>query len=79
MDALMVDDAELESEAAEAMDEDLPISTNKARQKISPELKERIQEVLHKHDFSNMRSAKLTQDDFLLLLSLFNKAGFHFA
>ena len=38
-----------------------------------------ISEVLQYKDFHSLRSAKLSQDDFLLLLSKFNEAGFHFS
>ncbi len=79
IDALMEDDAE-------AMEEDDPMEEDKpgpaamsGKQKVTQELKDKVQMVLEQQDFGSRRSAKLTQDDFLLLLSLFNQAGFHFA
>lgn len=41
--------------------------------------KEKVLEVLEQGDFVEKRASKLTQVDFLYLLSLFNKAGFHFS
>ena len=68
-----------EESDAEPMEEDLPSAPHKSKQKVSSELKERVQAVLRQKDFGSLRAAKLSQDDFLLLLSLFNQAGFHFA
>ena len=65
-------------EADDPMDEDMHINTT-GKQQVTQELKDKVQGVLEQQDFSSRRSAKLTQDDFLLLLSLFNQAGFHFA
>lgn len=76
MASLMEDMAE--NDEAEPMEEDTP-SVPAYKPKVSAELKERVQEVLRQKDFASMRAAKLSQDDFLLLLSLFNQAGFHFA
>ena len=77
MEALMEDDGE-ELEADDPMDEDRPANTT-GKQKVTQELKDKVQSVLKQQDFGSRRSAKMTQDDFLLLLSLFNQAGFHFA
>ncbi|KAL5996373.1 Ribosomal RNA small subunit methyltransferase [Asimina triloba] len=41
--------------------------------------KEKVLGVLKQGDFEEKRSSKLTQVDFLYLLSLFNKAGIHFS
>ena len=65
-------------EADDPMDEDRPANTT-GKQKVTQELKDKVQSVLKQQDFGSRRSAKMTQDDFLLLLSLFNQAGFHFA
>ena len=35
-------------------------------------------EVLQRHDFLERRAAKMSQDDFLHLLAVFNQAGIHF-
>eukprot|EP00249_Psilotum_nudum_P027627 c35524_g1_i1 orf=166-1203(-) len=43
------------------------------------QIKDKALGVLRKGGFEDKRSSKLTQDDFLNLLSLFNKAGIHFA
>ncbi|PKA46062.1 18S rRNA (adenine1779-N6/adenine1780-N6)-dimethyltransferase [Apostasia shenzhenica] len=40
--------------------------------------KEKVIGILHQGDFAEKRASKLTQVDFLYLLSLFNKAGIHF-
>ena len=77
MEALMEEDGEA-MEADDAMEEDLPANTV-GIQKVTQELKDKVQSVLEHQDFGSRRSAKLTQDDFLLLLSMFNQAGFHFA
>lgn len=50
-----------------------------SRNSALSELKSEVAAVLESHDLGAQRSAKLSQDDFLLLLSLFNKAGFHFS
>lgn len=42
------------------------------------EFKEKVVNVLKQGDFLEKRSSKLTQADFMHLLSLFNKAGIHF-
>ncbi|XP_077219110.1 ribosomal RNA adenine dimethylase family protein [Tasmannia lanceolata] len=43
------------------------------------DFKEKVMGVLRQGDFEEKRSSKLTQVDFLYLLSLFNKAGIHFS
>ncbi|KAK9084330.1 hypothetical protein Scep_030801 [Stephania cephalantha] len=43
------------------------------------EFKKKVLDVLKQGDFEEKRSSKLTQTDFLYLLSLFNKAGIHFS
>ncbi|KAI4370852.1 hypothetical protein MLD38_019153 [Melastoma candidum] len=42
------------------------------------EFKTKVMNVLKEGDFEDKRSSKLTQQEFLYLLSLFNKAGIHF-
>ena len=68
-----------EADDAVPMDEDTPSTPQTSKNKVSSEMKERVLEVLKQKDFGSQRAAKLSQDDFLLLLSLFNQAGFHFA
>lgn len=43
------------------------------------EFKVKIVNVLKEGDFEDKRSSKLTQQEFLYLLSLFNKAGIYFS
>ncbi|KAF5745915.1 putative dimethyladenosine transferase [Tripterygium wilfordii] len=43
------------------------------------EFKDRVLNVLKEGNFEEKRSSKLTQQEFLYLLSLFNKAGIHFS
>ncbi|XP_057966679.1 ribosomal RNA small subunit methyltransferase [Malania oleifera] len=43
------------------------------------DFKDKVLGVLKERDFGLQRSSKLGQEDFLYLLSLFNKAGIHFA
>ena len=38
-----------------------------------------VEEVLATNSFEQMRSSKMSQDDFLLLLATFNEKGVHFA
>jgi 18S rRNA (adenine1779-N6/adenine1780-N6)-dimethyltransferase len=78
-------EALMEGEDMDGMEDD-PMEEEKAapttssgKQKVTQELRDKVQEVLKQKDYGSQRSAKLTQDDFLLLLSLFNQAGFHFA
>lgn len=42
------------------------------------DFKEMVMGILKQGDFADKRASKLTQVDFLYLLSLFNKAGIHF-
>ena len=76
--SMLVDDAaELSDE--EMTEEGPPAAGNGGRQKVDAELKEQVLAVLERNNLSGLRAAKLSQDDFMLLLSLFNKAGFHFS
>lgn len=43
------------------------------------EFKDKVLTVLKEGDFEEKRSSKLTQQEFLYLLSLFNKDGIHFS
>ena len=43
------------------------------------DFKEKVLNILKQGNFEDKRSSKLTQVDFLYLLSLFNKAGIHFS
>ena len=54
-------------------------SARRRRGKASEGFKEQVVEVLSGSGFLERRSAKMTQDDFLQLLAVFNTAGIHFA
>ena len=73
------DDVEGEDADAMDMDTDTPTASKNPNSKVPSEVKERVMKVLQQREFDSLRAAKLTQDDFLLLLSYFNEAGFHFA
>ena len=45
----------------------------------SDEFKQRVLRVLEQNGLDGQRSSKLSQDDFLRLLALFNAEGVHFA
>ena len=47
--------------------------------KHTEEFKQLVERILREHDFSTLRSAKLSLDDFLRLLACFNEKGIHFA
>ncbi|KAK7313013.1 hypothetical protein VNO77_37338 [Canavalia gladiata] len=66
MDDYGVDDDEMEVEDGEA-------------DEVQSEFKDKVLSVLKEGDFEEKRSSKLTLQEFLYLLSLFNKAGIHFS
>ncbi|EFJ44906.1 hypothetical protein VOLCADRAFT_106150 [Volvox carteri f. nagariensis] len=47
--------------------------------RVSPEFKELVMKVLTDNGLDTNRSSKMTQEEFLQLLALFNEAGIHFA
>ena len=53
-------------------------SVRRRRGKASEGFKEQVVEVLEKNGFLERRAAKMSQDDFLHLLAVFNQAGIHF-
>lgn len=61
-----VDDDEMEVEDGDA-------------EEVQSEFKDKVLGVLKEGDFEDKRSSKLTLQEFLYLLSLFNKAGIHFS
>lgn len=74
------DDAGFGAPEDDAMDEDLAAAApQNGRQKVSEDFRKQVLAVLEERQLTGLRSAKLSQDDFLMLLSLFNKAGFHFS
>ncbi|KAG8363894.1 hypothetical protein BUALT_Bualt19G0070000 [Buddleja alternifolia] len=60
-------------------DEDMEIEDGGDAAKGSSDFKEKVLGVLKGGGFEDKRSSKLTQADFMHLLSLFNKAGIHFS
>ncbi|KAF5197841.1 Ribosomal rna small subunit methyltransferase, partial [Thalictrum thalictroides] len=71
------EDASMEIED-ERDDDDMEVEEDNAVADKSA-FKEKILGVLKQGDFEEKRSSKLTQVDFLYLLSLFNKSGIHFS
>ena len=79
---MATDQPEIDCESVADMDMDGQSAqghTSKKNSKYSEEFKARILAVLQDSEYSEKRSAKLCQDDFLQLLSVFNAAGIHFA
>ena len=79
---MATDQLEIDCESVADMDMDGQSAqghTSKKNSKYSEEFKARILAVLQDSEYSEKRSAKLCQDDFLQLLSVFNAAGIHFA
>lgn len=68
--------AEEEMEVDDMRDEEMEVDD--AREERSG-FKEKVLNVLKQGDFEDKRSRMLRQEDFLNLLSLFNKAGIHFS
>ena len=48
-------------------------------EEVQSEFKDKVMAVLKEGDFEDKRSSKLSLQEFLYLLSLFNKAGIHFS
>lgn len=69
---------DLSMEMDDNNDDDMDVEDGDPRAGKS-EFKEKVLGVLKERDFENQRSSKLRQEDFMCLLSLFNKAGIHFA
>ncbi|CAI9764615.1 unnamed protein product [Fraxinus pennsylvanica] len=59
----------------EGKDEDMEMDEGDTK---ASDYKDRVLGVLNQGGFEEKRSSKLTQEDFMHLLSLFNKAGIHF-
>ncbi|KAI5010757.1 hypothetical protein ZWY2020_012894 [Hordeum vulgare] len=75
--ANMVEDLSMETSDEREDDEMEMDDANAADGRAS--FKEKIMGILQQGDFAEKRSSKLSQVDFLYLLSLFNKAGIHFS
>lgn len=76
--ANMVDDLSMDIESGKE-DDDMEIEDGDLCGGERSAFKEKVLEVLKQGDFLEKRAAKLTQVDFLYLLSLFNKVGIHFS
>ncbi|XP_061343994.1 ribosomal RNA small subunit methyltransferase-like [Gastrolobium bilobum] len=59
-------------------DDEMEVEDGEADQ-VQSEFKDKVLGVLKEGDFEEKRSSKLTLQEFLYLLSLFNKAGIHFS
>ena len=84
MSRMATDEPETDNdrESIADMDTDMhPVQghTTKKSSKYSEDFKARVLAVLEQSEYNEKRSAKLSQDDFLQLLSVFNAAGIHFA
>ena len=82
MSRMATDEPENDNESVADMDMDgqsVQGHTSKKSSKYSEEFKARVLGGLEGSEYSEKRSAKLSQDDFLQLLSVFNAAGIHFA
>jgi len=69
----VVPDKKAAKAAAQSMDVD--VSTSSSQEVV----KQLIEDVLATDGFAEMRSSKMSQDDFLRLLATFNSKGIHFA
>ena len=56
----------------------MEVEDNKTSNKVDPEFREKVVKVLIDSDYMTKRPSKLTLDDFLKLLYLFNSNGIHF-
>ncbi|KAI4332813.1 hypothetical protein L6164_017692 [Bauhinia variegata] len=70
-DAMEMDDDGADDNEMDVEDED--------GEAVQSEFKDKVLAVLKEGDFEEKRSSKLTLQEFLYLLSLFNKAGLHFS
>lgn len=84
MSRMATDEPETDNDTESVADMDMdshPVQgqTRRKASKYSEDFKTKVLAVLEQSDYSEKRSAKLCQDDFLQLLSVFNAAGIHFA
>lgn len=66
----------LDDDAMELAEEEA--NNKEKRQEVKDHVKELIEKVLNTNGYVEMRSSKMTQDDFLQLLAVFNEHGIHF-
>jgi 18S rRNA (adenine1779-N6/adenine1780-N6)-dimethyltransferase len=76
--ANMVEDLSMET-GDEKEDDEMEMDDAGMAGGAAASFKEKIMGILHQGDFAEKRCSKLSQVDFLYLLSLFNKAGIHFS
>lgn len=77
--ANMVDDLSMDIDSGKDVDDDMEVEDADMGGGEGSAFKEKVLGVLKQGDFLEKRAAKLTQVDFLYLLSLFNKVGIHFS
>lgn len=65
-------------EMDDEMDDEMEVEDGEGDGEVS-EFKDKVLAVLREGDFEEKRASKLSQQEFLFLLSLFNKAGIHFS
>lgn len=65
-------------EMDDEMDDEMEVEDGEGDGEAS-EFKDKVLAVLREGDFEEKRASKLSQQEFLFLLSLFNKAGIHFS
>ncbi|WVZ77669.1 hypothetical protein U9M48_025510 [Paspalum notatum var. saurae] len=76
--ANMVEDLNMET-GDEKEDDEMEMDDTDMSGDSAASFKEKIMGILQQGDFAEKRGSKLSQVDFLYLLSLFNKAGVHFS
>jgi 18S rRNA (adenine1779-N6/adenine1780-N6)-dimethyltransferase len=76
--ANMVEDLSMET-GDEKEDDEMEMDESDMGGDTRASFKEKIMGILQQGDFAEKRGSKLSQVDFLYLLSLFNKAGIHFS
>lgn len=59
-------------------DDEMEVEEEKASNKVDPEFREKIMKILTDSGYIQKRPSKLTLDDYLKLLYLFNSNGVHF-
>ncbi|KAI4323720.1 hypothetical protein L6164_023304 [Bauhinia variegata] len=62
-----------------ADDNEKEVEDDDDAEEVQSEFKDKVLADLKEEDFDQKRSSKLTLQEFLYLLSLFNKAGLHFS
>lgn len=77
--ASMVEDLSMEVGGGKDDDEEMDMEDADMPGGEKSAFKAKVLEILSQGDFAEKRAAKLSQVDFLYLLSLFNKAGIHFS